>query len=130
MSYFIFAVPMHEGLTRKHSCTSSTFPMAILNGTCIFSTVQLHVHKENLVPDSRNMYVPANQNNEIKLHSLGSIQDRSGITLHKIWHHSTQVWHYSTRAWHHSTQVWHHTTLLTQVCYYTTQIFHHTTRLQ
>ena len=32
LSYLIFAVPMRECLG-KHSCTSSTFPIAILNGT-------------------------------------------------------------------------------------------------
>ena len=35
LSYFIIAVPMRECLG-KHSCTSSTFPLAILNGTCFF----------------------------------------------------------------------------------------------
>ena len=33
--YFILAVPMRECLV-KHSCMSSTFPIAILNGTCFF----------------------------------------------------------------------------------------------
>ena len=28
----------------KHSCMSSPFPIAILNGTCFFPTVQLQVH--------------------------------------------------------------------------------------
>ena len=32
LSYFILAVPMHECLG-KYSCTSSPFPIAILNGT-------------------------------------------------------------------------------------------------
>ena len=32
LSYFILAVPMRKCLG-KHSCTSSTFPIAILNGT-------------------------------------------------------------------------------------------------
>ena len=32
LSYFILAVPMRECLG-KHSCTSSPFPIAILNGT-------------------------------------------------------------------------------------------------
>ena len=35
-SYFILAVPMRECLG-KHSCMSSPFPIAILNGTCLFS---------------------------------------------------------------------------------------------
>ena len=34
-SYFIFAVPMRECLG-KHSCMSSQFPIAILNGTSSF----------------------------------------------------------------------------------------------
>ena len=34
-SYFILAVPMHECLG-KHSCLSSPFPIAILNGTSSF----------------------------------------------------------------------------------------------
>ena len=35
LSYFILAVPMRECL-RKHSCMSARFPIAILNGTCVF----------------------------------------------------------------------------------------------
>ena len=42
LSYFIFAVPMHECLG-EHSCMSSIFPIAILNGACFFLTVQLQV---------------------------------------------------------------------------------------
>ena len=38
VSYFILAVPMRKWL-RKHACTSSPFPIAILNGTCFFPTV-------------------------------------------------------------------------------------------
>ena len=40
LSYFILAVPIRECLG-KHLCTSSPFPIAILNGTCFFPTVQL-----------------------------------------------------------------------------------------
>ena len=36
LSYFVLAVPMRECLG-KHSCMSSRFPIAILNGTCFFS---------------------------------------------------------------------------------------------
>ena len=43
LSYFILAVPMRECFG-KHSCMSSSFPIAILNGTCLFPTVQLQVH--------------------------------------------------------------------------------------
>ena len=43
LSYFVLAVPMRECLG-KHSCMSSQFPIAILNGTCIFPTMQLQVH--------------------------------------------------------------------------------------
>ena len=39
MSYFILAIPMHMCL-RKHSCMSSTFPIAILNGTCSLDSVK------------------------------------------------------------------------------------------
>ena len=35
----VLAVPIHECLG-KHSCMSSTFPIAILNGTCFSPTVQ------------------------------------------------------------------------------------------
>ena len=35
LSCFILAVPMRE-CSGKHSCTSSTFPVAILNGTLFF----------------------------------------------------------------------------------------------
>ena len=40
LSYFILAVPMPECLG-KRSCMSSTFPVAILNGTCYIPTVLL-----------------------------------------------------------------------------------------
>ena len=43
LSYFILAVPMREYFG-KHSCMSSTFPIAILNGTFFFPAVQLQVH--------------------------------------------------------------------------------------
>ena len=43
LSYFIRAVPMRECLG-KHSCMSSPFPIAILNGTCSLPPVQLKVH--------------------------------------------------------------------------------------
>ena len=43
LSYFILAVPMGESLG-DHSCMSSSFPIATLNGTCSFPTVQLQVH--------------------------------------------------------------------------------------
>ena len=36
LSYFIIAVQMRECLG-KHSCIRSTFPIAILNGTCFFA---------------------------------------------------------------------------------------------
>ena len=43
VSYFILIVPMRDSLG-KHSCMSSQFPIAMLNGTCFFPTVQLQVH--------------------------------------------------------------------------------------
>ena len=43
VSCFILAVLMRECLG-KHSCMSSTFPIAVLNGTRFFLTVQLQVH--------------------------------------------------------------------------------------
>ena len=39
LSYFILAVPMHE-CSGKHSCMSSPFPKAILNGTFLFRSVK------------------------------------------------------------------------------------------
>ena len=42
LSYFIVAVPMRECL-RKHSCMSSPFPIAILNGTSFLSLVQENI---------------------------------------------------------------------------------------
>ena len=42
LSYSILAVPMRKCLG-KHSYMSSTFPIAILNGTYFFPTVQLQV---------------------------------------------------------------------------------------
>ena len=44
--YFILAVPMRKCLG-KHSCVSSSFPIAILNDTSFFPVVQLQVHNEN-----------------------------------------------------------------------------------
>ena len=42
-SYFILSLPMRESWG-KLSCMSPPFPIAILNGTCFFLTVQLQVH--------------------------------------------------------------------------------------
>ena len=53
LSYFILAVPMRECLG-KHSCMSSLFPIAILNGTCLFPTVQLQVHNVYSERKTRN----------------------------------------------------------------------------
>ena len=53
LSYFILAVPMRECLG-KHSCTSSTFSIAILNGTCFFPIVQLQVHNVYSERKTRN----------------------------------------------------------------------------
>ena len=39
LSYFILAVPIRKCLG-KHSCTSSPFPIAILNGTSFFRSVK------------------------------------------------------------------------------------------
>ena len=39
LSYFILAVPMRKRLG-KHSCMSSLFPIAILNGTFFFRSVK------------------------------------------------------------------------------------------
>ena len=50
LSYFILAVPMRECLG-QHSCMSSTFPIAILNGTCFFPTVLLQVREKNKLWD-------------------------------------------------------------------------------
>ena len=57
--YFILAIPMPECFGR-HSCMSSTFPIAILNGTCIFSPLQLQVHNVYLERKSRNTYALVN----------------------------------------------------------------------
>ena len=43
LSYFILAVQIRECLG-KHMGMSSSFPIAILNGTCFFPTVQLQVY--------------------------------------------------------------------------------------
>ena len=42
-SYFILAVPMRECLG-KHSCMSSQFPIAILNGTSFLYLVQENIN--------------------------------------------------------------------------------------
>ena len=39
LSYFIIAVPMRECL-RKHSCMSSSFPIAMLNATSFFLNME------------------------------------------------------------------------------------------
>ena len=51
LSYFILAVLMRECLG-KHSCVSSSFPIAIINGNCSFPTVQLQVH--NVYSERKN----------------------------------------------------------------------------
>ena len=51
LSYFIISVPMRECLG-KHSCMSSTFPIAILNGTSSF----LSLVKENINMPSGHYY--------------------------------------------------------------------------
>ena len=51
LSYFIFAVPMRECLGR-HSCMSSQFPMAILNGASSF----LSLVQENINMPSGHYY--------------------------------------------------------------------------
>ena len=51
--YFVLAVPMLECLG-KHSCLSSPFPIAILNGTCFFPIVQLQVHNVYSERKTRN----------------------------------------------------------------------------
>ena len=43
LSHFVLAVHVLKCLG-KHSCMSSPFPIAILNGTCFFPTMQLQVH--------------------------------------------------------------------------------------
>ena len=50
LPYFILAVPMRECLG-KHSCTSSSFPIAILNGTSFFRQCNYKCTKENSVGD-------------------------------------------------------------------------------
>ena len=52
LSYFILTVRMRECFI-KHSCMSSTFPIAILHGTCLFPTVhaakcRMSIRRENL----------------------------------------------------------------------------------
>ena len=51
LSYFILAVPMRECLG-KHSCMSSSFPTAILNGTSSF----LSLVQENINMPSGHYY--------------------------------------------------------------------------
>ena len=53
LSYFIIAVPMC-GCLGEHSCTSSLFTIAILNGTCFFPLVQLQVHNVYSERKTRN----------------------------------------------------------------------------
>ena len=52
LSYLILDVPMH--VFGKQSCMSCSFPIATLNGTCLFPTVQLQLHKENPVRYVKN----------------------------------------------------------------------------
>ena len=64
LSYFILVVPMRKCLG-KHSYISSPFPIAILNSTCFFLTVQLQVHNENPVRYSGNADALVNLNNKL-----------------------------------------------------------------
>ena len=43
VSYFFFAVSMSKCLG-KHSCMSSSFPIAMLSGACFCPAVRLHAH--------------------------------------------------------------------------------------
>ena len=54
LSYFNLAVPMRECLG-KHSCLTSQFPMAILNGTSFLSLVQENI---NMPADTIIGFVP------------------------------------------------------------------------
>ena len=65
LSYFILAVPWRKCLG-KHSCMSYSFPIAILNGTCFFQTVQLQVHNANLVWYGRSTDALVNLNTKLK----------------------------------------------------------------
>ena len=58
-SYFVIAVPMRECLG-KHSCISSPFSKAILNGTCFYPTVQLQVHNVYSERKTRNSCAQVN----------------------------------------------------------------------
>ena len=53
LSYLILVVPMRECLG-KHSCMISSFPIAILNGTYLFPTVQLQEHTVYSEQKTRN----------------------------------------------------------------------------
>ena len=58
-SYFVLAIPMRECFG-KYSCMSSPFPMAILNGTCFFPTVQIQVHNVYSERNTGNSYALVN----------------------------------------------------------------------
>ena len=53
LSYFILAVPMLVCLG-KHSCMGSSSPIAILNSTCFFPTVQLQMYNVYSERKTRN----------------------------------------------------------------------------
>ena len=53
LSYFVLAIPMRECLG-KHSYMSSPCPIAILNCTCLFPTLQLQVHNVYSERKTRN----------------------------------------------------------------------------
>ena len=53
--YFILTVPMQECLGNR-SCMSSAFPVAILNGSCFFPTVQLQIQNIYSARKSRNKH--------------------------------------------------------------------------
>ena len=57
---FVLAVPMSECLG-KHSCTSSPFPIAILNGTCFFSDSATTSAQSVFGAKTRNSYALVNQ---------------------------------------------------------------------
>ena len=78
LSYFVLAVPMRECLG-KHSCMSSPFPTAILNGTCFFLTVQLQVLNVYSERKTRNNCAVVNHAFKLNITSFHIISSSAAV---------------------------------------------------
>ena len=74
LSYLNIAARMRECLG-KHSCMSSSFPIAILNGTCFFCEAKWYLLWSMLRPSK------SNQTNQLMLYSMLIVVDYHYLIL-------------------------------------------------